>query len=67
MQSHEATQGTIFHFNGDFSGACIITTRTGNIRVPAEDILEMVSYCYIAPNKIREIEQKEWQELLGCS
>lgn len=70
MHSYRATKGTSFTFNSDFSGAVYIHVNNsqnefaGEARVPGEDLLEFVAYCYVASKKVREIEDAEWKDLL---
>lgn len=57
------------HHNSDLSGDIIINGKddSGNevsVIVPAEDILEFVARRYVAVNRISEIEDMEYKELL---
>lgn len=66
MHSYQGKQGTIFHHNSDFSGNVIITHEGKEIEIPGSDILELVAYEYILPQKISAVEQAGWQELLSA-
>ncbi len=64
MHSYEATNGTVFHYNADFSGDITIYAsgnRTDSYEISGEDILEFVAYQYVASERITMIEQ-----MLSC-
>ena len=45
MHTYKATNGTIFHFNSDFSGGCIIYIpgREEAVTIHAPDIVEIAA------------------------
>ena len=56
---------TSFIFNSDFSGDVEIV-RPGNarIRVPAEAILSFVAYRYVLRNRIDDLENQTYKDIL---
>lgn len=70
MHTHK-TDNTVFHYNSDFSGGVTVLQKddTGrvvaNIEIPAADLLEFVAYCYVQPNRLREVEGMTVEALLG--
>jgi hypothetical protein len=65
MHSFDGERHT-YHFNSDFSGdICIIEEESGHeMRVPAEDLLKLVAYKYVLPQKIGKLEDMEYKDLL---
>ena len=66
MNTYQGKKGTIFHHNSDFSGNVIIIHEGKQIEIPGTDILELVAYEYVMPQKIAALEQADWQELLSA-
>ncbi|KKL57138.1 hypothetical protein LCGC14_2238450, partial [marine sediment metagenome] len=56
MHSYEGRGGTLFNFNSDFSGDVRIKHGDQCCSIPADDILELVAYCYVTRNRISVIE-----------
>jgi hypothetical protein len=67
--SFTAKNGTVFNYDQGVEGAVRIVRRTGlnpfAVSIPADDLLEFVALCAIAPRRINEIEDMKWQQILG--
>jgi len=65
MHSYDGKSCT-FHFNAGLTGDIIIQSKDGKneIRVDAKDILKLVAFEYVLGNKIRELEQMDYKDLL---
>ena len=57
MYSFQATKGTVFHYNSDFSGSMEISDGEKGIELPARDIVEFVMTTYIRRCLEENIEQ----------
>jgi hypothetical protein len=57
-------RGTGFKYRKDFLGDITIQCSNGTVVIPAQDILDLVAWCYIARQKIARIEQSTTDELL---
>ena len=56
---------TTFQYNADFYGDLLIQDMHGNqVVIPAQDVLDLVAWCYIARQKIARVEQATTDELL---
>ena len=65
MEQYQTPRGTLFQYNIDFNGDVVITDGAGNqCVIPAEDILELVAWGYVARQKISRVEQFTTDELL---
>lgn len=65
MHSYKSKNGTIFNFNGDFSGHVWITDSNGvQFDISGDDILEFVAYNKILPDRISALEDADWKELI---
>ncbi|MBI2108676.1 MAG: hypothetical protein HYT93_00645 [Parcubacteria group bacterium] len=65
MHTRDTSRFT-FHFNSDFSGniVCINKETGAEMQIPAEEILQLVAYHYLAAKKIEKLEQASIEELL---
>jgi len=65
MHSYDG-KSCIFHFNSDLTGDIIIQNKIdeSKIRIDAEDVLKFVAFEYILSNKINELEQMNYKDLL---
>lgn len=65
MHTYKGNKGTIFNYNGDFSGEIIVKDIAGNeVTIDSGDILDFVAYCYVQPKKVEKLEQTDSRELL---
>ncbi len=64
MYSRACKKGTLFFFNGDFSGNIHINIGNVKVQVPAADVLELVSMEYVLPKMIQKVESLDDSELL---
>ncbi len=66
MHSAESKNGTVFHFNSDFSGDIEILPLGVDVgfHIPAEDLLELVAYHYVLPCEIEALEGAPWKDIL---
>lgn len=64
MSQYEADNGTKFSFNDDFFGSIIISIPGTTVKVPAQDILDLVAYHYVRPRCIAKLEQMKSKDLL---
>jgi hypothetical protein len=64
MHTYQGERAT-FNYNPDFSGDVIVTVDGQELRIPAEDVLQFVAFCYVQRRLVIEIEGMEWEELLG--
>ena len=60
----KAKEEVTFHYNGDLSGEVIIMVDGKEVCVTGHALLAFVAYCYVLPNKLEEIENKDWPNLL---
>ena len=66
MTHYKGTNGTHFHHNTDFSGNILIIDKNGKeFEIPGHDILELIAYNYIMNNRISNIEDMDYLELLS--
>ena len=64
MHTHLSKNGTLFHYNSDFSGDIIIDfSGKENIEVDGYDVLELVAE-FIRNEKISLINQMETNDIL---
>lgn len=56
MRTLQASDGTRFHYNSDFSGEVIVETGGAEFRVPGDALLELVARAYVAPARISLLE-----------
>jgi len=65
MEAWQTQRGITFHYNKDFNGDIIIQDENGDqMAVPAQDILDLVAWMYVARQKIARIEQCTTDEIL---
>ena len=67
MHTFRASNGTVFNYNSDFSGAIHILrveTERNKAFIDGDDILEFVAVCYIKNKLISRIEDLEWRNML---
>lgn len=65
MQGWQSERGTTFEYNSDFNGDVIITDSQGNrVVVPAQDLLDLVAWAYVVPQKIMRLQECSTDELL---
>ena len=60
----KAKEEVTFNYNGDLSGEVTIMTNDKEVCVTGHALLAFVAYCYVLPNKLEEIENKDWPNLL---
>ena len=63
-ETWETSRGSVITFRADFLGDITIQTSAGTTVVPAQDILDLVAWFYIARQKIARLEQATTDELL---
>lgn len=69
--THKAGNGTVFHYNSDFSGLVTIvipdqeSQESQVVKVNGSDILELVASGYLLPKRVIHIENMDWRELLA--
>ena len=67
MHTHEGATHT-YHFNSDFSGEIVIMSKDKEnpktIKIPAEEILELVAHRYILPERQARLEHASTKDLL---
>jgi len=65
MHTHNSSKFR-FHYDAHFDGdiICINKETEQETVIPAEDILDLVATCYVAPRKIAKLEQADAQEIL---
>lgn len=56
MRTFQAEDGTLFHYNADFSGDVIVATGGAEFRVHGDSLLELVARAFVAPARIRLLE-----------
>lgn len=71
MHSYTSENGTTFHHNSDFSGDVLVVIENGKMHkgvgvgIDGQDLLEFVAYQYIARQRVAQIEEASWQDLLN--
>jgi len=56
MHTLQASDGTRFHYNSDFSGDVIVEVAGSEWRVPGDALLELVARAYVVPARISLLE-----------
>ncbi len=64
MHTKQSETGTIFHYNGDYSGEVIILRNGQDVIIPFIDLKSFVAD-YIRSEKIRDLESNDIDVVLG--
>lgn len=65
MKRYEGTHGTWFRHPDNFQGELEVKLPNGDyFKIPCDDILELVAYQYVRPQKTNFFEQMGFEELL---
>lgn len=65
MNVFRGERGTCFHYDLDFLGNVVISDGKQVIEIPADDVLQFVTVCFIKQNDIVNIQSCPWREYIN--